>query len=212
MRGLLGTFCVLVALLVSLPGIALAQDTAPAATAARTDVRYFLPFGPDGLNAALNVMGTENGTCQADSLAVPNRPDARDCLGESNQIHDPCFENPYALPDDPVELACVTSPFSNDVVVIMVDTPLERVQDDPMTQDLFPAWALPWALELANGDECVLMSSVGPALAGESVYYTCADGGTILGEVDRSQPVWTVHYLAEGAVSSGLVDVSVAWS
>ncbi len=34
----------------------------------------------------------------------------------------------------------------------------------------------------------------------------------ILGETDRSQPVWTVNYLAEGEVASSLVDVAVAWS
>jgi LAO/AO transport system kinase len=37
-------------------------------------------------------------------------------------------------------------------------------------------------------------------------------GGAILGETDRSQPVWTVTYLTEGEVASNLVDVVTAWS
>lgn len=49
-------------------------------------------------------------------------------------------------------------------------------------------------------------------LAGETVHYSCQDGGLILGEVDRGQPVWTVNYLAADAVGSSMVDVTVAWS
>ena len=35
---------------------------------------------------------------------------------------------------------------------------------------------------------------------------------SILGEVARSQPVWSVNYLADGSVASQLVDVTAAWS
>lgn len=213
MRRLLVVLSVLGALIFSLSGTVIAQDSAsPDEDITRSDMRYFLPYGPDGLSASLTVIETEDGTCHEDSLALPSRPDARDCLGESNVIHDPCFENPYAAADDPVELACITSPFTSDVIILNVSTPLERTQDDPMEQDLFPAWDLPWALELANGDQCVLLDTVGTPLAGESVYYDCANGGTILGEVDRSQPVWVVHYLEDGAAATGLVEVAVAWS
>ncbi len=214
MRRLVVALSVLGALLFSMPGLVIAQDlaTPEAGAGARTDVRYLLPYGPDGLNANLTEVGTEAGTCHAESLAAPNRPDAHDCLGESNQIYDPCFESPYATVDSPVDLACMASPFTSDVTLLTVNSPLERVQEEPADQDLFPGWDLPWALELANGDQCVLLGTVGTALAGESVYYGCTDGGTILGEVNRSQPVWTVNYLADGAVSSGLVEVAVAWS
>jgi hypothetical protein len=34
----------------------------------------------------------------------------------------------------------------------------------------------------------------------------------ILGETDRSQPVWSVTYLAEGDVATNLVDVLTAWT
>ena len=34
----------------------------------------------------------------------------------------------------------------------------------------------------------------------------------VLGQTDRSQPLWTVSYLAEGEVASRLVAVTVAWS
>ena len=73
-------------------------------------------------------------------------------------------------------------------------------------------WDLPWALELANGDQCTLLHGTLTVMAGQTVHYGCADGGMILGETDHSQPVWTVNYLAEGDTASQLVDVVTAWS
>jgi hypothetical protein len=78
---------------------------------------------------------------------------------------------------------------------------------DPIT-----AWDLPWALELANGDECTLLHGTLTEMAGQVAHYSCADGGIVLGETDRSQPVWTVTYLAAGEVASTLVEVIAAWS
>ena len=73
-------------------------------------------------------------------------------------------------------------------------------------------WDLPWALELANGEQCTLLGGTLSVQAGQTVHYGCADGGMVLGEVDHRQPVWTVSYLAEGEVASTLVPVTVAWS
>ena len=215
MRGLLVSLSVLVALIGFGPLAVVGQEATPgpeASAPARTDTRYFLPFGPDGLNAALTVSSNERGTCTADSIATPDRPDAFDCIAESNQIYDPCFENPFAPFDEPGELACVADPFGREAVVIAVDDPLPREKEAPPDQDVIQPWELPWALELANGDRCTLLRGTLYVLAGETVYYGCEQNGAILGEVDRGQPVWTVQYLADGAVASGLVDVTVAWS
>ena len=46
-------------------------------------------------------------------------------------------------------------------------------------------WDLPWALELANGDQCTLLGGTLSVMAGQTVHYGCADGGTILGEVQH---------------------------
>ena len=48
--------------------------------------------------------------------------------------------------------------------------------------------------------------------AGQTVHYGCANGGTILGEVQHQDALWTVSYLAEGEVASTLVAVDTAWS
>jgi hypothetical protein len=213
---------------------AIAQEATPeAGTAststygsARTAVHTMLPYGPDGLHPDLNVTANVDGSCQTESLASPGRPDAWNCLGDDNQIYDPCFENAYAAPDDTIELACLASPFTNDVVLMTLDQPLMRVkeqshaardagavygEDQGRDDGAASYWGLPWALELANGDQCVLGSRVDVVLAGEPVHYDCAGGGAILGHVNRDHPLWTVVYLEDGALATTMVDVTAAW-
>jgi hypothetical protein len=202
------------------PAVVGAQEaTPPAATAAiaRTNIRYVSPFTPDGLNPALTVTATEDGVCGYPSSNALDRPDAWDCISESDQIYDPCFENPFVSPDKPGEVACFASPFSTDVVRLTLTEPLVREKDEPSgpgpsADDLLRPWDLPWALELANGEQCTLLGGTLTVVAGEVVHYGCAGGGSVLGETDRSQPVWVVSYIADGAYATTLVDVATAWS
>jgi len=198
-----------------------AQDATPAAgSPARTDIRYVVPFTPDGLNPGLTATATGEGVCGFASSAALERPDAWDCLGADDQIYDPCFENTFIPPDGPGEVACLESPFTTDVVVLTLAEPLVREKEAPdagmgMAQAAgvsIDPWDLPWALELANGDRCTLLHGTLTVLAGQTVHYGCADGGMVLGEVDHRQPVWTVSYLADGDAASNLVDVVTAWS
>jgi hypothetical protein len=201
--------------------IARAQEATPAAGApARTDVRYLLPFTADGLHPDLHATTTEAGVCGFSSSAALERPDAWDCTGDEGQLYDPCFENPFLPPDQPGQVACVDSPFTTDVVVLTLSDPLVREKEAPdagmsLAQaagvDIAP-WDLPWAVELANGEQCTLLGGTLTVLAGQTAHYGCTEGGTILGEVQHQEPVWTVHYLAKGAVASTLVPVTVAWS
>jgi len=212
----------LVTLMVVLPLTVRAQDATPTATevtmtvseSARTDARIFVPFTSDGLNSAFTATN-ETGDCAVGSLLSSNRDDAWECTSSENRIYDPCFENPWAPEDQPGALACITSPFDTEVVLLTPDGPLTRQKASP---GLAPgeanlgAWDLPWALELDNGEQCVLQSEVGGVIAGESVYYSCANGGSILGDLNRRQPLWTVSYLADGAVGTTLTSVAVAWN
>jgi hypothetical protein len=187
-----------------------AQDEA-GGTLERTDTRYFLPFNQDGLDPDLTVSAETSGVCSFDSLHATGRPDAWECIGDDNQIYDPCFENPFAAPDELGELACSLSPTSGEVVLFTLEEPLLRDKEaapDSPSED----WAYPWALELENGEECILQSEIDVVLAGQAVHYGCGNGGIILGVVDRGLPVWTVNYLASGEVGSALAEVDVAWS
>jgi len=200
---------------------ATAQDTIlTTGSPARTDIRYVLPFGPDGLNPELTVTATQDGVCGFPSSAALDRPDAWDCIGVENQIYDPCFENPFIAPDEPGEVACLASPFSTDVVVLTLTDPLVREKDAPDTGPSMAQaagvsiepWDLPWALELANGDQCTLLGGTLTVIAGQTAHYGCRDGGSILGEVQHQDAVWTVNYLAAGDAASTLVEVLTAWS
>src|SRR5215207_9159005 len=111
---------------------ATAQDATPATgSPTRTDIRYVLPFGPDGLNPGLTATATEEGVCGFSSSAALDRPDAWDCIGAGDQIYDPCFENPFLSPDEPGEVACLESPFTTDVVVLTLTEPLVREKEAP---------------------------------------------------------------------------------
>jgi hypothetical protein len=214
MRRLLVSLGVLVALVAPVPMAVLGQDATPepAAAVSRTDMRYFVPFGPDGLRAALSVTGNVAGACVDASITLPDRPDAFDCVGADSGIYDPCFENPFALPEEPGELACIADPFGAEVVVLTVDAPLPREKEPPAGDDAFAPWDLPWALELANGDRCTLLHGTLFTLAGQTVYYSCEQNGSVLGTVDHGHPVWTVSYQADGDVASRLIEVTAAWS
>ena len=211
----------IVSLLVLVPMAVIAQDSTPEAQSEVTagDVTstipaYVFPYDSDGLNAGLTVSANVSGVCGFESLMTPSRPDAWDCLGEDNQVYDPCFENPFAPTSSataPGEVACMTSPFATDVVLLTLDEPLDRDKEISPDADA-EAWNLPWGLELAGGERCLLLANIELVLAGEAVHYDCADGGTILGVVDRRQPLWTVIYLADGESVTTLADVAVAWS
>lgn len=209
-------------LLVLVPMAVLAQDATPAAQpdaaagdVTRTIPAYVFPYDSDGLNAGLTVTGNVSGVCGFESLMTPGRPDAWDCLGDDNQVYDPCFENPFAPPaesrDALGEVACMTSPFSTEVVLLTLDAPIDREKETTPGADA-ESWNLPWGLELVGGERCLLLADIDAVLAGEAVHYECTDGGTILGDVDRSQPLWTVMYLADGDMVTTLADVAVAWS
>ena len=220
----------LIALLVLLtlaplsPAVA-AQDATPTVSTAagpgeRTDIRYVLPFTPDGLNPGLTATATGEGVCGFDSSAALDRPDAWDCIDSDDQICDPCFENPFILPDELGQVACFDSPFSPDVVVLTLTAPLVREKEAPeaaasLAQAAGVAidpWDLPWAVELANGEQCTLLGGTLSVQAGQTAHYGCANGGTILGEVQHQAAVWTVNYLAAGELASSRVEVTAAWS
>ena len=195
-------------------------DMTAAATVTRTDTRYVVPFTPDGLNPSLTVTSTTEGACTFGSSIANGRPDAWGCTTEGGVV-DPCFENPFLAPDEAGEVACFDTPWSTDVVMLTLTAPLSREKEGPAgaasgaadtADEVIQPWDLPWALELENGDRCSLMHGTLVFMAGQVVHYGCENGGMILGETDRSQPVWTVTYLAEGEVASNLVDVVIAWT
>ena len=219
MRRLLVALSTLLAFALIGPVMVSAQEATPGAragetTVTRTNLRYLLPFGPDGVNADLTVTDTVEGVCDFTSTAALDRPDAWDCISADNEIFDPCFEPPMLMPEELGQLACVEDPFSTEVTLLTLTKPLVPEKEianpggNPATamgqeaDDVLAPWDLPWALELANGDRCALLHGTLTVMAGQTVAYSCVESGMVLGETDHTRPVWTVNYLAEGDVAS----------
>lgn len=211
-----------IALLAIAAAPGLAQDATPAASEpfpapVRTNTRLISPFTPDGLNPALTAIATEDGSCDSLAAATIGRPDAWGCFSASDQPFDPCFENPFVA-DDTGQVACFASPFSTEITLLNLTDPLPRAKGDngelgaaPGNDDLAP-WDLPWALDLANGERCDLMGGTLTVIAGQVAYYGCSGGGSVVGMTDRTQPLWTVSYLAKDDYATTLVAVITAWS
>lgn len=174
------------------------------ATAA-TRTRVFTPFNPGGeLVVGLAVTGEVKGGCSAGSAASPERPDAWRCSA-GNAVLDPCFQN--LLGDEQV-LACAEDPFSANVTLLTLtaDLPDATVTDEPKFD------GLPWALELANGQQCTLLTGASAPVAGMRVNYGCADGAQVVGETNRQRPRWRVFYqTATRSLSLDQVGVKAAW-
>ena len=132
MRSRLVALLTLVIVLAGLPVVVAAQEASPTppAAAGRTDIRFFVPFGPDGLNPTLTVTEEVTGSCNELSLANFGRADAWFCNeAETGAIHDPCFENQFGAFDEPATLACVVSPFSTETILLTTTEPLVREKD-----------------------------------------------------------------------------------
>ena len=235
---------------------ATAQEATPTATdfsgVAYTNVRYFLPFTPDGPAPGLNVTGEASGTCVEQSLADIGRADAWFCTdAASGDQYDPCFENTFGPIDEQNDLLCAESPFSTDVVHFALTEPLQR-EKDALTEDVAPQAAavpdqappkkgkkdrqdmvpaeaapppptdvaetsiepldIPWAVELANGERCTLLTGATAVFAGQRLNYGCESGGYIIGELQRDGLVWFASFLAKDAFASDLVPVAVVWT
>lgn len=253
MQGKLFALVAFVGLLAGLPGLAAAQegtaDVTPTSSLERTNVRYFVPFGPDGLNPTLEVIQEVEGSCSESSIADVGRPDAWFCQLNAGTILDPCFENTFGAFDEPATLACIDSPFTNQVTLLTTADPLRHEKDgDPSdagapivgadgasaAPEAMPGQApidgtdpsggaisaevaidpvsIPWAIELASGERCGLLTGATAAIAGMRINYGCDSGGYIIDEVDRWGNIWTANYYDATSLATELVEIATVWT
>jgi len=168
----------------------------------RTDIRLFVPFQAGRLVSGLTVAARISGKCFAPSLASQGRADAWRCSA-GNLILDPCYES---IPSAQPLLACPTSPWQPQVRLLAA-TGIPHDQANPGTLTA----QLPWALELADGSRCQFLTGATTAVAGMRLNYGCANGVSVVGTVDRSQPLWRVFVLPQSGPAVRQVDVTVAW-
>jgi hypothetical protein len=168
-----------------------------------TQAKLITPFQRGHLGIGVAVTRQGNGKCFAASAASPSRLDAWRCSME-NAILDPCLQN---IMGDPNVLACPDAPWTANVVLLTVTSPLpSEPRKVPERKD-----TMPWALELANGQRCTLFTGATAPIAGMRINYGCPGGFIVVGDIDRSQPVWRVFFQGEKSISLEQTEVAVAW-
>ncbi|HEY9845053.1 MAG TPA: hypothetical protein V6D03_02550 [Candidatus Caenarcaniphilales bacterium] len=167
-----------------------------------TQIRIFTPFNTGGLNIGLAVTDRAQGTCMGGSLAAATRPDAWRCSA-GNRIYDPCFENTLGNRN---VLACAEPPWTANVVLLRLTAPLPTNNNRADRSK-----TLPWALELANGQRCTLLTGATGLIAGMRVNYGYADGSSVVGNSERTQPLWKVFFQSQRSLSLDYTEVVVAW-
>lgn len=194
---------------------------------ARTEVRLYA-VSLFGQPRALDIAGKDTGSCSRSNVnPVPN---AYHCVG-NRFVYDPCFG------DYGVDLVCVGSPWVESGIRFdvrrfrfFIPETGRTVEWNPRGSAPFPDVARsgdgdvtkaepPWAVELANGQRCVLVSGATFVVAGQRGNYQCSKktgfnagrGSWLLGEPDRVGPLWRASYLPDGAFETHQVEVEVAW-
>ena len=177
-----------------------------------TQVKFFVPWMTNGmLNPALTVRARNPFEgCQTGAITT-QRPDAWRC-----GTADPCFAYLFG---DRMQVACSSAPWSNEVVVLLLDRPLPEPDECRMMPTMCPRPldldSPPWAVELANGAKCTAFTGTRSVVAGMIIAYGCDNGGSIAAAneatFDKTLPVWRAFYLAGDGFVVEQVDVLVVW-
>lgn len=199
--------CRLLALVLLVTALSIAGPVSPAAaqppdSIPRTVIRLYTPYFSGAVNPELTPVAAETGPCSPSLIAGTVREDAYACFASNGQSFDPCFVTDIGPAELP--LVCTSNgPWSQDVITFLASTP-------PPLRDAPPMSDTPWALELANGARCLRWIGSGAAVAGLALTYRCGDDAWVLGEPDRSEPVWLALY-KDTRYFAEQVPVSIAW-
>jgi hypothetical protein len=177
----------------------------PTAAPEATTQNLFQPFGPSGVAPGLDVGQTVEGNCFAESFDI-YRSDAWRCTA-GNEILDPCFTDPF---QNQAFLICSDSPLSNTVTVLNLTEPLPALPT-PSPDTVAMGKALPWVVELEEGQVCTFATGATGSIGGKRLNYACTGGGSVWGELDIGQPVWTAFFQASGSTALNEVKVTAVW-
>ena len=131
-------------------------------------------------------------------------PYAWRCFLSSGAFYDPCFTP--AARSDVTQVACRDSPWSG-AVIINLATPLARSSWGTPKPS---ATKYPWAMTLANGQECALIKGTAPIMDGVTFYFGCTDGYASFPNTG-AEP-WTVDYAANSSSPVAPIAVTTAFA
>ena len=148
-----------------------------------------------GIKVAETVSGSR---CTAGSTWDTGSPYAWVCGGFFA-----CFAPPGRT--DVTQVACMSGPWS-DASLLNLATPLAASSwGMPTATEL----KYPWAVALANGQECVTLHGTGQLVDGLALDTACNDGYVTFPSTTTDS--WTVRYVASGSHSPVTVAVTTAY-
>ncbi len=168
-----------------------------------TQDRIFTAVSPTG-TPTVKVTANADGSCWEGSLLTP-RSEAWRCTVNS-EIEDPCFTSGYET------VVCPTGgPWTDKGVEVRLESPVSSLHGNT---GQWPSGSprIPWALQLADGSDCQLVSGATSVVDGMRQNYECRpDGLWLYGGPNRDTPVWMIF--GNGANSSELTQrpVAIAW-
>ncbi|HEX4540786.1 MAG TPA: hypothetical protein VH112_11130 [Acidimicrobiales bacterium] len=190
----------LVAVLAGAAGLGGCATSPPAA---HTSVQGLAPSRTGAATALPTASTTTSGSCWEGSLALYQDASAWRCTA-ANQIMDPCF-TPANQPDAP-QLTCASTPWAPATRLLLTQPlPLEAA-NSPGTGPR-PVWAM----ELANGDRCVIGTGTVTQVGAVTLDYLCTSGA-LAGQIDRSHQPWIVQYQAAKSSTLRPLTVRNAWA
>ncbi|MHA7841318.1 MAG: hypothetical protein ACX932_05580 [Gammaproteobacteria bacterium] len=169
-------------------------------TPSSTQIQLYVPFEGQQLVKALSIKKQVRGLCVG-SL-VNEHKGAWRCLSAGN-VYDPCFKRPnsgYGV------FACAQTPWDNQIILL---TATDYPNNNNKNTNL--AKADPWAIELANHHQCILLTGATGLLHGLRMNYRCNDDSYVLGPLDKTKDLWQAkfHHMKTNKVTP--VNVQTAW-
>jgi hypothetical protein len=143
------------------------------------------------------------GTCTQSSAFDVGNAEAWRCTEPSGAFLDPCFAPPGQT--GVAQVACGESPWSSYTVLALSQPLAKSSWGTPADNQSFP-----WAMVLANGQQCGLIDGTGAQIGGASFNFGCTAGNAAY-PTTATQP-WTAPYAADSSGPSTSVRVTTAWS
>jgi hypothetical protein len=192
----------------------IAPATVPAATgtptatapASGTRVEAFDPWTAAGiLPPGVKVLGRySGGRCAMRSSFDAGNRYAWRCFLASGAFYDPCFAP--AARSGVTQVACMDSPWSG-ASIIRLAKPLARSSWGTPASS---AGKYPWAMVLANGQECGLIEGTAPVTDGVALSFGCTDGYASFPRTG-TRP-WTAGYAASSSSRVTPIAVTTAFA
>lgn len=170
-------------------------STAPQPTA----TKIYSPVNADG-GIAVSVTNTRKGNCFTTSDTA-ERPDAYRCT-VGNNIYDPCF-----MVNATQALCPVNGPWANQGLLLNGAALPSGTTPNQDGGTKGP----PWAIQLADGTNCLEISGATSVTAGQRLGYVCPGGVGLYGNVQRSSPTWMIYVGTAHSATLATKPVAVAW-